>query len=144
MKNSGVVIYVEEDEDDIDIMTRVFKDIETQHELINFRKLESVFEYLQSNIEKPFLIICDSNHFNNNNNKLGKLTRSYPEFRKKSIPFVFFSADTSKALVKEAYTELNVQGFFQKGTSYDKIKEDIQAIIEYWERSVIPVYDVER
>ncbi|MEO6490178.1 MAG: hypothetical protein ABIO04_09585 [Ferruginibacter sp.] len=136
--NNGVIIYVEQDQDDVKIMQEVFEDLALTHELIVYPVLELAFQYLTLNIEKPFLIICDIDHRNNNSNKLGKLLHSDPEIQKKYIPFVFFSSTISENIVNDAYADFNIQGFFQKGTSYEKILSDIKAIVEYWERSIHP------
>ncbi len=61
-----------------------------------------------------------------------------PKLREKSIPFIFYSTAANKDAVDEAYTELTIQGFFIKGTDYQKTKSLIQVIIEYWKNCVHP------
>ena len=58
--------------------------------------------------------------------------------RKKSIPFVFHSTSINQKTVDEAYTKMTVQGFFQKKSSYNELKETIKLIVAYWEECKHP------
>ena len=60
------------------------------------------------------------------------------ELRRKSIPFVFYSTSASKQAVNEAYTELTIQGFFIKGSDYNKTKNVVNNIIQYWKDCIHP------
>lgn len=140
--NQGVILYIEQDEDDVSIINEALEELEVKHKLIVYPTLELAFQYLLVNIEKPFLIICDIDLKNNNHEKLSKLINSEPEFRRKYIPLVFFSSAVTESLVNSAYAGLNVQGFFQKSNSYDQIKSDLRSIIEYWERSFHPTVTI--
>jgi PleD family two-component response regulator len=59
-KNSPIVI-VDDDEDDIEILVNVFKEIGVTNELRCFSHPATAIEYLRSTKEVPFLIICDIN-----------------------------------------------------------------------------------
>jgi hypothetical protein len=57
----------------------------------------------------------------------------YTDFHRMVAPFVFYSTFVSQEVVNEAYTQMTVQGFFKKGTSYKEIKSDIKMIVDYWQ-----------
>jgi CheY-like chemotaxis protein len=52
--------------------------------------------------------------------------------RTKGIPFVFISTNAGKETVRQAHA-LSVQGFFQKPTTMDEIKDMLQKLFDYWE-----------
>jgi response regulator RpfG family c-di-GMP phosphodiesterase len=54
------------------------------------------------------------------------------QLRKKSIPFVFYSTVVTQKIVNDAYTQMTVQGFFQKGHQFEEIKRVIKTIFDYW------------
>ena len=61
-----------------------------------------------------------------------------PVLRKKSIPFIFYSTTANLETVVEAYTDLTIQGFFKKGSDYNRTKAVVKTIIEYWKDCVHP------
>lgn len=138
MDANGVILLVDDDQDDIEILTQIFNEVGNKHELVNYSMLEEAFAYLKSHSEKPFLIICDNDYRNKNKDKLGNLIHNYPDFKLKGIPFVFFSSVVEKDFINEAYTDLNVQGFFQKRASVERLRHDLKVILDYWETSIHP------
>lgn len=61
------------------------------------------------------------------------------DLRKKSIPYLFFSTSAEQKHVIEAYSR-SVQGFFVKSNDYEKIKNTIVKIVEYWQECESPLY----
>ncbi len=55
----------------------------------------------------------------------------------KCIPYLFFSTSVDKKAVYDAYT-MSVQGFFLKPDSYDRLKNTINVIIQYWNECYAP------
>ncbi|MEO6671188.1 MAG: hypothetical protein ABIN36_17020 [Ferruginibacter sp.] len=138
MLKGGVIVLVEEDEDDIEIISRIICETFSHHELKIIPSLAEVFEYLSSATQRPFLIICDNNWRNKNQQKLASLIEKFPALKLKSIPFVFYSALPESELIDEAFKDLNVQGYFQKHSNYEEIRKDLSSIIDYWERVITP------
>ena len=136
MTNDGTIILVEDDKDDIEVIAGIINESFSNHELKVLDTLEEVFAYLSSEAEKPFIIICDNNWRNRNQDKFEKLIHKYPLLKLKSIPFIFYSASPQNELIVNAFEHLNVQGYFQKHSTYEEIRQDLKAIINYWERSV--------
>lgn len=139
MSNEGSIILVEDDHDDIEIITKIITTAFPQNALMVFKKLEDVFQLLGNENEKPFLIICDNNWRNKNLKKLEALSSNYPGMALKRIPFVFFSSSPIAEEVNEAFEHLNVQGYFNKESDYGELKNTIISIVNYWKRSQVPV-----
>ena len=57
----------------------------------------------------------------------------------KSIPYLFFSTSAEQKQVIDAYSR-SIQGFFVKPNNYNKLKNTIMKIVEYWQECVSPNY----
>src|SRR3954447_12198428 len=132
MAKSGPIVIVEDDIDDVEIITDVFKELDTPNKLTFFSNGPDAFHYLKTTTEQPFIILCDINLPMVNGLNFKKQIDSDPQLRQKSIPFIFLSTSAGKRAVTEAYTEMTVQGFFKKDSSIDEIKKALTLIIDYW------------
>jgi two-component SAPR family response regulator len=130
---SGPIIVVEDDVDDQGIFAEILSEIGIKNELIWFTHSSDVIDYLKTTTDKPFIIFSDVNLPGQNGIEFKRQMDLDPQLRKKSIPFVFYSTSVDQRAVNEAYTHMTVQGFFQKGSSYDEMKKDISLILGYWE-----------
>jgi CheY-like chemotaxis protein len=129
---SGPIIVVEDDIDDKEVLEGILKDLHINNKLIWFTRCNDAFKFLKATSERPFLILSDVNIPIENGIEFKRRIDNDPVLRQKSIPFIFYSTSVNKKTVTEAYSELTVQGFFQKGNSYEEIKADIKLIVEYW------------
>ncbi len=134
MSKSGKIIFIEDDPDDVEIMRKILTELRVKNELLPFKDTHEAFTYLVQITEPPFLIFCDMNLPGQNGLQFKKQLDDNPVLRKRSIPFVFYSTSADQASVDKAYSEMTVQGFFEKGVSYEEIRDDIWAIIDYWQR----------
>jgi CheY-like chemotaxis protein len=132
MAKSGPIIIVDDDRDDQEILEFVFRELDVPNKLIWFTNALEALAYLKATAEQPFLIFSDINMPQQSGIEFKRDIDGDPELRRKSIPFIFYSTSVSQNHVNEAYTELTVQGFFQKGESIPAIKAALKAIIEYW------------
>jgi CheY-like chemotaxis protein len=132
MAKSGPIIIVEDDQDDLEIMEIVLQDLGIPNKLIWFANAIDAFAFLKTTREQPFLIFSDINMPQQSGIEFKRDIDNDPELRHKSIPFVFYSTSISQEHVNEAYTQLTVQGFFQKADNIPVIKETLKAIIDYW------------
>ena len=129
---SGPIIVIEDDEDDKDIFEEILKDLAVKNKLTWFRAGKDCFAYLKSTTEQPFIIFCDVNLPLQTGIEFKRQIDADPQLRKKSIPFVFYSTSVNQHIVNEAYTEMTVQGFFQKKSNSAEIKSNIRLILDYW------------
>lgn len=93
---------------------------------------QDLINYLKTSEEDVFLIISDF-HLKHVNEgiELIKFINKDPKLKKKSIPFIFTSDNSTKEEVEEAY-KCHVQGFFKKPQSMDRMSEILEIIIKYW------------
>ena len=133
MSKSGPIILIEDDVDDENIFKEVLKELGIANSLIWFTKTDEALHYLKATSEQPFIIFSDVNLPGQSGIEFKRNLDNDEELRKKSIPFVFYSTSVNQETVNEAYTKMTVQGFFQKGNSYEEIKTMIKQIIDYWQ-----------
>ena len=124
---------IEDDVDDKEVLEGILKELNVANKLIWFNKSDDAFKYLKATSDKPFIIISDVNLPIENGIEFKKRVDADPQLRHKSIPFIFYSTSVNQKTVTEAYTQVTVQGFFQKGSTYDEIKTHIKLIVEYWQ-----------
>lgn len=132
MATAGPIIIVEDDADDKDIFEDVLKEIGIANTVVWFTRSDAAISYLQTTTEQPFIIFSDVNLPMENGIDFKRRIDSDHELRKKSIPFVFYSTSIDQNAVNEAYTQMTVQGYFQKGNSFDEMKRNIKIICDYW------------
>lgn len=139
MNKGGPIIIIEDDLDDQEILTDVFKDLDCKNEIIFFAEGEKALEYLTSSHVEPFIIFSDINMPKLNGMELREKIHQNEDLRLKSIPYLFFSTNAEQQHVVDAYSK-SIQGFFVKPTDYNEIKKTIKTIINYWETCVSPNY----
>jgi CheY-like chemotaxis protein len=128
----GPIVIVEDDSDDIDILIDVLRELDVRNPLIWFDNCFDAFKYLKTTSEQPFIILSDVNLPGQNGIEFKKDIDADQELRRKSIPFVFYSTSVAQQAVDEAFKKMAVQGFFQKGRTFEEIKHNIGLIIDYW------------
>lgn len=139
MNRNGPIIFIEDDLDDQDVLTDVFKSLECKNEIIFFSEGEKALEFLTATKIKPFIIFSDINMPKLSGLELRDKVRENEELEIKSIPYLFFTTTTQQKYVVDAYSK-SVQGFFVKPSSFNEIRAVMKIIIEYWEKCVSPEY----
>lgn len=129
---SGPIVLIDDDIDDQEVFTDIVKELGLVNALLCFDNCEDAFHYLVKTTDQPFVIFCDVNLPGMKGTEFKRQIDADPGLRRKSIPFIFHSTAINQEVVNEAYTEMTVQGFFQKKNSYDEIRENIRLIVAYW------------
>ena len=129
---SGPIVIIEDDADDKTIFEEILQELAVKNKLIWFIHSTDAYQYLMTTSDQPFLIFCDVNIPGDNGLEFKRQIDNNPFLRRKSIPFVFYSTSVDQYAVNEAYTTMTVQGFFQKGNTYEEMKRYIRTIIDYW------------
>ncbi len=129
---SGPIIIIEDDSDDIEMIEEVLKELNIPNKTVSFQNCTDAFDFLKNKDEQPFVILCDVNLPGLSGMDFKKQIDKDEGLRKKSIPFVFFSTWADKNTIDAAFTEMTVQGYFQKGNTYSEAKNIVRAILEYW------------
>lgn len=130
---SGPIILIEDDVDDQELFSDILKELEVSNKLVWFENCMAALTYLEKTEEQPFVIFCDVNLPGVSGLEFKQRIDEDIHLRRKSIPFVFYSTAVNQETVNKCYTEMTVQGFFQKKTSIDAIKKDIRLILDYWQ-----------
>jgi CheY-like chemotaxis protein len=139
MNKAGPIIFVEDDLDDQEVLTDIFKDLNYRNKLIFFSDSIKALQYLTDTEIEPFLVISDINMPKLSGLELREKVHNNEDLRMKSIPYLFFSTSAEQNHVIEAYSR-SIQGFFVKPSSYDKLKRMIMKIVEYWQECESPLY----
>jgi len=139
MNKTGPIIFIEDDLDDQEIITEVFKDLNYANELLFFGDGELALAYLTQTEVEPFIIFSDINMPKLTGMELRAKVHQNEDLRLKSIPYLFFSTQAEQQDVVDAYSK-SIQGFFVKPSSYADLKTTIHAIVYYWQICVSPNY----
>ena len=137
MNKHGPVIVIEDDPDDQRLLQQVFKELDYPNEIIYFPDGDAALDYLQDDSIYPFIILSDINLQKLDGFELRKMVLTNEGLSEKCIPYLIFSTSVSKEAVYDAYTK-SVQGFFLKPDNYNKLKETIRKIVEYWTECYAP------
>lgn len=132
MAKNGPVILVDDDIEDIELVSSSLVELGIKNKIVHFNNCESAFQYLKTTTEAPFIILSDVNLPPQGGIEFKRRIDEDTQLRAKSIPFVFFSTSVDKKSVDTAYKEMTVQGFFEKANSYKDLKTVMKIIMDYW------------
>ena len=137
MDKNGPVIVIEDDIDDQEILTEIFKKLNYPNKIIFFEDGEKALAFLNKAETIPFLILSDINLPKLNGFALREKLKTDAKLNIKCIPYLFFSTALNQKSVIDAYS-MSVQGFFVKQNSMLELEKTIFAIMEYWRRCAAP------
>lgn len=139
MNKTGPIIIIEDDLDDQEVLTDILKELDYKNEVLFFSDSLKALEYLTNIDIEPFIVLSDINMPKLNGMELREKIHNNEDLRLKSIPYLFFSTSAEQKHVIDAYSR-SIQGFFIKPTKYEKLKEIIRKIVEYWQECESPNY----
>jgi CheY-like chemotaxis protein len=135
--NNNPIYVVDDDEDDEYMLREVMKDLGVKNELRFFYTAEGLLKTLREENVVPFLILSDVNLPRMNGFDLRRQIMEDPLILDKTVPFIFWSNSASDSQVKLAY-DLSAHGFFLKGKTFHELKEEMDEILRYWNKSLSP------
>lgn len=139
MNKKGPIVIIEDDSDDQLILTEIFLELPYENELVFFDDGVQALNYLTDTEIEPFLVLSDINMPKLNGMELRDKIHNNEDLRLKSIPYLFFTTSAEQKHVIDAYSR-SIQGFFVKPSNYDKLKQTMVKIIEYWKECESPNY----
>jgi CheY-like chemotaxis protein len=139
VNKTGPIIIIEDDLDDQEMLSAIFKELNFPYELIFFGDSVQALEYLTHTEIEPFLVLSDINMPKLSGMELREKVHNNEDLRMKSIPYLFFTTSAEQKQVIDAYSR-SIQGFFVKPNSHEKLKSVIKKIVEYWEECESPNY----
>ena len=137
MNKKGPILIIEDDEDDKEMLTEVFKNLSYPNELFFFPEGQAALDFLNDSDVIPFLILSDINMPKLDGFALRSKVKMDANLQVRCIPYIFFSTALSQKAVIDAYS-MSVQGFFVKQTSIAELEKTITVIMEYWLRCAAP------
>ena len=129
------ILVIEDDEDDRDILKEIFRDLGYKNNIVFFSDSTEALEYIRRPEIEPFIIISDINMPKLGGFELRNIIIEEEILADKDIPYVFISNASDEYSVKQA-NKLSIQGFIQKGNDYNKYKEKIRNLMEYWRENI--------
>jgi len=139
MNKNGAIIIVEDDADDQELFSMVFRELNYKNEVIFFSDGQEALTYLTAQTNEPFIVFSDINMPKLNGIELRKQIHENESIRIKTIPYLFFTTSAEQRDVIDAYSK-SIQGFFIKPSSLQDLTGLIKIIIDYWKHCVSPNY----
>lgn len=137
MNKSGPIIIIEDDVDDQEILSSIFKKLNYNNKVVFFEDGDLALDYLNQTDVQPFLILSDINRPRINGFELRNQVFTNQLLQIKCIPYLFFTTGADRKLVLSAYS-LSIQGFFKKPSSVQELEHTIFKIMEYWKECIAP------
>jgi CheY-like chemotaxis protein len=122
-----VILYVDDDPEDSEFIVEALNDLDNTINCITFTNATDALEFLMSSDQKPDFIFLDINMPKMDGKQCLKKIKG--EEKLKNIPVVMCST-TLQTREMKAYFELGVHDFIVKPTTFAKLREELQAIIE--------------
>ncbi len=137
LNQNGPIIIIEDDIDDQEMLTEVFRKLKYPNELLFFPDGQEALKFISAGNIVPFLILSDINLPKLTGFELREKLKTDANLALRCIPYLFFSTALNQKAVIDAYS-LSVQGFFVKQTSMAELEKTITVIMEYWKRCAAP------
>ncbi|MCX6214920.1 response regulator [Spirosoma sp.] len=133
----GPIIFIDDDQDDQLLFKPLLERLAPNNKVVFFTNGQQAIDYFRTSKEPPFIIISEVSMQVMNGLELRRQIEADADLKRRAVPFIFFTHPAYKHLVEEAY-ELTIQGFFEKQSSHSEMKEQLEAIINYWKSSLHP------
>jgi len=132
MNKKGPIIVIENKQEDRKLFIEIFSDLEYANTIIYFNSAENARNYLLRHSIIPFLVFSDIVLLNVMNYKIID-----PNPDKESMfncPYLFFTTSFEQSFVIDPYSN-PTHSYFIKPYHYNKFKQVIKNIIEYWRKA---------
>jgi two-component SAPR family response regulator len=132
MHKSSPLIVVDDDAEDQELMTLALNELGCEHDVKMFSSAEAALDYLYTCEEQPFMIVSDINMPKMDGISFKRKIDTCDILKAKCIPFIFLS--TSTRFIQQT-CDLNIQGYFEKGSTWQDLSETMNIIFTYWKRT---------
>jgi len=130
MNVTGPIVLVEDDEDDIFLITTALDELRLENSVKVFRNGHDALDYLQETNPTPVVIISDVNMPVMNGFELLDALLTHRGLGNTLPPFVLLTTSDPSAF-QSAGMDSNRIAVFTKGYSYKEISETLLSILEY-------------
>ncbi|MHA4844288.1 response regulator [Flavitalea antarctica] len=125
------IIIIDEDQDDLRLLSDAHKELAIKNPLISFTACEDVTPALLKLKVMPLLIICDFRFRTMNGLQLRTQLIEHKNSALEEIPFVIWSSVVEPLHVKMA-KDLGIHGFYLKPSTFVELQEIYLSIIREW------------
>ncbi|MEP7265961.1 MAG: response regulator [Bacteroidota bacterium] len=139
MNKNGAIVIVEDDMEDQEMFSEVFKELNYGNEIVFFNDGQEALSYLTAKTTEPFIVFSDINMPKLNGMELRKQIHENEDIRLKTIPYLFFTTSAAQEAIIDAYSK-SIQGFFVKPSTFQDLKSTMKIIVEYWQKCESPNY----
>lgn len=129
------ILVIEDDEDDREILEQIFRDLGYKNNIIFFSDSTEALKYIRKPEVNPFIIISDINMPKLGGFELRDMILEEEVLADKDIPYIFISNAQDEYSIKQA-NKLFIQGYIQKTNDYNRYKEKIKNLIDYWKENI--------
>lgn len=129
MNPNRPIVIIEDDPDDVDIITTAVKMLELPNPIVIYSDSSEALQYLSNNNLYPVLVISDVNLPRQSGIDLYKDLIANPGFASKRIPYVFLSTSPQYASIA---SKISGCGYFVKPRNYFDYVGIVQRIVLYW------------
>src|SRR5688500_18456153 len=135
MKMHRDILLIEDDEDDRDILKEIFRDLGYKKKIVFFSDSSEALECIRRPEIESSIINSDINVPKLGGFELRNIIIEEEVLADKDIPYIFISNARDEHSVKQA-NKLSIQGYIHKGNDYNKYKEKIRNLVEYWRENI--------
>jgi CheY-like chemotaxis protein len=125
------IIIIDEDQDDLRLLSDAHKDLDIKNPLVSFTACEDVTPSLLKLKVSPLLIICDYRFRTMNGLQLRTQLMEHKNPALSDIPFIIWSSVVEPLHVKLA-KDLDINGFYLKPSTFTELQEIYLSIIRKW------------
>ncbi|RYY19939.1 MAG: response regulator [Chitinophagaceae bacterium] len=125
------IIIIDEDQDDLQLISDAHKDIGIRNPLITYNTCEEVLPALQKLKVSPLLMICDFRFRTMNGLQLKSQLLQHRNSMFSGIPFIIWSSVVEPMHVKMA-KDLDIHGFYLKPSTFVELQDIYTTIIRQW------------
>ncbi|WKL48632.1 hypothetical protein Q1W71_02365 [Flavobacterium pectinovorum] len=133
MNQKGPIVLIENNQGDRKLFTQIFSELEISNKILCFNSGNDAYNYLTTHNVSAFLIFADIVLLHMDD----KQTAHIP-YKNLSIelncPCLFFTTVFNQCFVLDVYS-LPTQSYVVNPYTYEKFKEVIRTIVEYWSKT---------
>lgn len=130
MNKNGPIVLIENNQGDRKLFMEIFSELGILNKVLYFNTANDAYSYITLEKTKVFLILSDIALLNMNDEQIVQVT-----YKKLSMelhcPCLFFTTTFNQCFVIDLYS-VPTHSYVIKPYDYDKFKEIIKTVIEYW------------
>jgi two-component SAPR family response regulator len=132
MNKKGPIVLIENNQGDRKLFTQIFSELGVSNRILCFNSGNDAYNYLTTHNISAFLIFADIVLLHMDDKQVAHIP-----YKNLSIelncPCLFFTTVFNQCFVVDVYS-IPTQSYVVKPYTYEKFKQVIQAIVEYWKK----------